>query len=351
DQIRHVRGSINVGWWFWETDRISPEFDWMERLESLDVLFVPSQWQAGWVARLGLRTPLHVLPWPHALAARAPHPAQRSDDVIRVCRPFSRAQLVELDRVESAAHHDAVARSEMIAAQSARRRPADLPPESYLFAVQTDAPRKGLACLLSEWRAYRRAGGKIATLLIRFSGLNVAQDAGRLLRSLSQIGLAATGGDSEGLEGVQAILEPVRAKTLHDLYAGAAALVAPSFGEGFGGTLVEAVQAGTLPVGPRHTACGELLPTDYPLSYESQAFIGALKGQLPIQPANGTWHPPRPGAIAAALHRLDAMDGDDRAAVRRQLESHMRALLAPDAVAARFAAAIDGRRTRRDLAA
>ncbi|MBV9539125.1 MAG: hypothetical protein JOY70_09360, partial [Acidisphaera sp.] len=144
DQIRHVRGTVNVGWWFWETDRISPEFDWMERLESLDVLFVPSHWQAGWVASLGLRTPLHVLPWPHVFAPRTPHPAQRSDDVIRVCRPFSRAQLVDLDRVESAAHHDAVARSEMIAAQSARRRLADLPPESYLFAVQTDAPRKGL---------------------------------------------------------------------------------------------------------------------------------------------------------------------------------------------------------------
>jgi glycosyltransferase involved in cell wall biosynthesis len=336
--MRHVPGTVNVGWWFWETDRISSELDWLERLRTLDLLFVPSDWQAKWVSRLGLRAPVRILPWPHRIPD-VRMTRQSSAGAIRAYPPFSRRQLEQLMKAEASGADCSDLRRELLRQQE---QVFDLDGASgrYAFAVQTDAPRKGLGCLLSEWRAYCSASGSLATLLIRFSGIDVGHGAGRLLQTFSATGIAATRGDEATLGSVMTILEPLSEETLSAAYAQAAALVVASFGEGFGGPIVEAVQAGALPIAPRHTAFAQLLPERYSLAYATVPYCGPLVGQLPIQPASATWHVPEPGALAAALLRLDTMNAEERAKAWAQLSAHLRMVLSPESVLACFMAGL-----------
>lgn len=334
--IRRVHGALNLGWWFWETDSIRSELDWCERLGALDLLFVPSDWQASWVSRLGLRTPVRTLPWPHdILPERGPAHGQPVG-VVRAYRPLSRRQLGQLDGLGR--HHPGL--RQVVLAGQATTLDLGAHHGRYAFTVLSDAPRKGLACLLAEWLAYRADGGRLDTLLVRFAGLDALHDAGQLLVRFTQIALAAMRGREDALGDLLAVVEPMSEHTLNAAFVGAAALVVATLGEGFGGPIVEAVQAGGLPVAPRHTACAQLMPKDYPLAFAPMSYTGSLVGQLPIQPGSGTWHPPVPGALAAALRRLDAMTEDERAVVWTSIGSHLRSLLAPDAVSERFAEAL-----------
>jgi glycosyltransferase involved in cell wall biosynthesis len=333
DRIEWMPGAINVGWWFWETDKIQLDFDWKERLEVLDVLFVPSGWHAAWIAEQGVKTRAVVLQWPFDL--QAPKPNAHADHV-DVYRLFNQRTLSTLPPQSAAGTSASQQRQDVLLTHSEKRSIGPGAEKSYAITVQSDSPRKGLACLLSEWRDYRRMNGALETLLIRFSGLDVSHDACSLLATLSRTALAADRGDETAFADVRAIVDHIPEPALFNAYAGAAVMITPTFGEGFGGTIVEAAQAGTPIIAPRHTACGQLLPDAYPLSYESLPYIGALIAQASIVPSNSTWHLPQPGTIASALVRLDSMSMDERGQASSMLFEHLKSLLAPERIAGIF---------------
>jgi glycosyltransferase involved in cell wall biosynthesis len=109
-------------------------------------------------------------------------------------------------------------------AASAELRPVDVPgePEPYFLYVGTLEPRKNLPMLVEAWRAVR-AKHRIRLLL-----------AGRRRED----GPDFVSGD--GLE----VLGPVAEERLPALYSGALAVVYPTFYEGFGLPVVEAMQCG-----------------------------------------------------------------------------------------------------------
>lgn len=336
DRIELMPGAINVGWWFWETDRIQADFDWKERLETLDILFVPSDWHATWVKALGIRTTVVVLPWPFEVSETSvPAPAE----AISTYRLLNRQGLLKYSQLMASHQNENKQKAETLR-EHAEQFLLDTS-RNYAISVQSDAPRKGLACLLSEWQTYRAQGGKIDTLLIRFSGLDIGHDAYTLLATISRIALGAARGDETVFKNVRVMVKHLPDGTLRTAYTNAQAMVTPTFGEGFGGTIVEATRAGSIVVVPRHTACGQLLPTDYPLAYTSTPYVGSLVGQFHLIPCDSTWHMPTPGAIADRLLYLDKMSDQTKSDVLHSLRSHMKAFLAPDRVKLIFFQVLD----------
>lgn len=344
--------AINIGWWFWETDRIPTDGDWPERLGSLDAMLVPSPWQKDVVERMGLGVPVFVAPWPHDMSAPSLDRSARAMDRLRhtvVHRPCS-AELylagLDIDRRYHTTAEGRLAPGPLVDAKRAildgcRTTLAEVldAHDGYVFAVQSDAPRKGLAPLIREWCEYHRQASTRQALLVRYSSLNVTLDPVSVFMGFWETALMASAG-SPAVEAIYLILTPLSDGDLGAVYGHATAFATATLGEGFGGTLVEATAMGCPIVAPDHTACGQIVPAAYAGSVASVPFIGAMVGQLPQQPANGTWHPPKPGAIAEKLRWVEQLGPDDREATVSELRRHMASTLAPSAVRAALASAV-----------
>lgn len=117
-------------------------------------------------------------------------------------------------------------------------------PKRYWLAVGTREPRKNIERFLRAWQAARVRSADVPALVL----VGSAEDAPADLRQLP--GLHWCSGISEG--------------ALHGLYAGAECLWQPSFAEGFGLPVVEALSCGT-PVAVAHgSALDEVAPASSP---------------------------------------------------------------------------------------
>ncbi len=354
DIIRYA-GSINLGWWFWETDTLPATSDWIERINSLDHLLVPSPWQAELVKKLDVRVPVSVVPWPHSSFDLTSIHEKEGDagtlPALLAYQPWTQSQLSRtfvIDHNYRFGIHGRSAASSLVEEKaglfSAQRRTLNTTLQKYqgyFFAIQSDAPRKGLPVLISEWCRYCSEVKRPNALVIRFSSLNVHHDTEAALQRFSEIACGASRG-ALGLEHVYVILDQLSETTMENLYRGAIATVSPTYGEGFGGTIVEAVRAGCLPIAPRHTACAQLLPDDYPNTYQSKSYIGKLVDQLPIQPASGSWHLPVPGEITRLMRRIETLSQEQRHSELITLRQFMQNALSPNEAKSTIMRAIGG---------
>jgi glycosyltransferase involved in cell wall biosynthesis len=101
---------------------------------------------------------------------------------------------------------------------------------------------------------------------------------------------------------------------MEGLYRRADAYVTASYGEGFGGPVVEALLAGTPVIAPRHTGLADLLPEGYPLVFGTDPLHVGLRGNPPVYPHAASWLVPRRGEIQRALDRFCAFGPAEAAA-------------------------------------
>ncbi|NTG88258.1 glycosyltransferase family 4 protein [Agrobacterium rhizogenes] len=350
DIVRYA-GNINLGWWFWETDALPATSDWIERINSLDHLLVPSPWQAEVVKSLELRVPVSIVPWPHSsldLVSAYNNKASVAP-ALPIYQSWSQSQLRETLDIDHR-YHSGLSNHKTLASLvemkqalfAGQRRTLDTALQNYggyFFAVQSDAPRKGLPVLISEWCRYCAEVERPNALIVRFSSLNVNHSAETALQRFSEIACSASRG-AIGLEHVYVVLDQLSEGTMESLYRGAIATVSPTYGEGFGGTIVESVRSGCLPIAPRHTACAQLLPDNYSNAYQSKPYIGKLVDQLPIQPASGSWHLPVPGEISRLMQRTEKLSQEQRDSELIKLRQFMQETLSPSAARNTILAAI-----------
>ena len=100
------------------------------------------------------------------------------------------------------------------------------------------------------------------------------------------------------------------------------AFVSATFGEGFGGPIVEALQQGCPVIVPRHTGIVDLVAADYPLTIRTQSAIVGLMGGIPAYPPSSNWHIPVPGAISQKLQEFAAMPARTRAKIAMDARDH-----------------------------
>jgi glycosyltransferase involved in cell wall biosynthesis len=212
-------------------------------------------------------------------------------------------------------------------------------PGPLVFALQTDVPRKGLAVLICEWLQFRRSRSD-AVLLLKLSSIDVTKDTAALHAWLSRQIRDARRRFGAPDDGIFVCYEHLNDFSLTACYRAASAFISATFGEGFGGPIVESVLAGALPVVPTHTACAALLPDNYPFAVETDPVVGKLVGELPIYPASCRWQVPVDGAIAHRLSLLFSADLETRTHWLQACRDHLRISLSPDVVAAKIAHAL-----------
>ena len=355
-EFRFVPDADNIGYFFWETDKPPAGAGWTELAGLMDQIWVPTDWQRKivmeWMRQVGRDTDVRVVPWPQETPDI---PAAPSDWAPRLAvhRVLGTAELEQLAMTEETCQaRQRVPRfGPWIVAGAQRRlrhRVLDgtacelnlgAPPGALAFAVQTDVPRKGLPVLISEWLQFRRTFPD-AILLLKLSSIDVFKDRTalhiRLSRMVHRLSASAGGPD----DGIFVCYDRLTDATLAACYRAATAFVSASFGEGFGGPIVESLIAGTLPLMPAHTACAGLLPEDYPFRVESRPVIGKLVDELPLYPPDGSWHVAVEGAIARRLCELFSATPETRSGVLLTCQQHLRDAFGADVVAPRVASAL-----------
>jgi len=177
-------------------------------------------------------------------------------------------------------------------------------------------------------------------LLLKLSSIDITKRPATLHLWLSRLVRRANVQIGASGDGIVVSYDRLTDSTLLACYRAAIAFVSASYGEGFGGPIVESVLAGALPVVPTHTAYATLLPEGYPFCVASYQVVGRLVGALPLYPPSSTWHVPTDGAIAERLTKLFAADSTNRAEWLQTFRLHLRRTISPDVITSYIAAAL-----------
>lgn len=305
DSIRHFPGAVNVGAFYWETDAIPHRRDWPLKLSLLDTIWAPTRFVAEFARSAGYQGRIDLIPWAHSFD-RAGADAFGAETPVM---PQVEAQFIgtlDADRVAPTP----------IGLPSLRQQARQL-----FLAVQSLAPRKGTRTLLREWRTYLHDHGKSDVLVLRLAFRHATDIHDPPMVHFAKM-LRAAGFRPGDRTNIALLVDPMTVDDLRGLYRCCNAFVTASFGEGFGGPVIEALQQGCLVVAPRHTGLADLLPPDYPLVVNSRRVVTGLVGNLDVYPASASWNIPEPGAIATALSRVAAFSPHERRAALDMALAH-----------------------------
>jgi glycosyltransferase involved in cell wall biosynthesis len=308
----------NIGWFFWETDTIPYLREWPMRIGLMDAIWTPTTFMADFVRSAGYRGSVHAVEWPDGFAAVENHAADGANNT-------------------AASYYGTMT----------GRRPArqclvsDLRGDARLLflAVQSMAPRKGLSLLLSEWRSYIETSRSEDILILRLAFRHATGLSTDWQENFEEA-LAVAGFGDGGPVRVAVIPHAISEAELHGLYRSADALLSMTYGEGFGGPVLEAIQNDCPVIAPRHTGLRDLLPEDYPLTVASRRMTVALRGNLPVYPHSASWYIPDAGAVRARIEQFVAMTAAERRQLAGANKRHAMSICWAPVVRQRLAAAL-----------
>lgn len=297
DRFVPYRQAYNVGYFFWETDRFRPDLFWREAILSMDEMWVPNRFMLDLIRAQGYAGPARIISWPHdfSLALSAPVPESAFADLV----------------VPDAASPDGLG--------TTRRRVSEISRQysPIYLSILTDTPRKGLPVLLAGWAEYLSVRDKRSLLLLKLSSVDVAKSESRLREEILAT-LADLLPSSPGAVDIALVFGTLSESEISGLYSLCDAYITTSFGEGFGGPIVESILHGKPFLSPRHTSLEELIAPDYPFILASERAPIILPNNLPVYSLSSEWHIVCRGAVADALARFDATTSERRAAIVEQ---------------------------------
>lgn len=310
----------NVGWFFWETDTIPYLREWPLRLALMDAIWAPTAFIAGFVRATGYRGPVHAVAWPDEFAIAQDRLPDGAKAVITSYFEAT-ADLRRLYRL---------------------RELGELRDEARLLflAVQSLAPRKGLPLLLSEWRGHVEGSGGRDILVLRLA-FRHATGLSADWQEVFLDALATAGFRRGGPVRIALIPTALADAELTGLYRAADAFVSMTYGEGFGGPVVEALQNDCPVIAPRHTGLCDLIPENYPLTVASARLAVALRGNLPAYPHSASWHIPKAGEMRKKIEEFAALPAPRRRALAQECKKHAMSFCWTPVVRQRLAAALD----------
>lgn len=305
DDFVRVPGAINIGAFYWETDTVVHSRHWPLRLSEMDRIWAPTSFLGSYARSCGFTGDITLMPWPHDFPDHPPATPANT-----------------LDRIP-ALYFGCPGPAGRFPTQTVSLRQLRREARNLFVSVQSLAPRKGLPILLREWRSYIEDPSCQDILVLRLAfrhahGID-SPPAEHFESILRMIGF-------DGVDPRIAIIhDHLSDQKLSTLYGASDCYVSASYGEGFGGPIIEAITAHRPVIAPRHTGIADLLPPDHPLAVASARKCVGLKGGLSTYPYSSTWHLPLPGEIEGRLRVFAAMDGATRTEVVRKVRAHANA--------------------------
>jgi hypothetical protein len=274
----------NLGYFVWETDKPPLNCNWEAHFENLDGLWVSSDFLVGVVRNLGWTKPIHVIPWPVSTKSstrQVPNNAKLKIYRVNV-KKISSISLKEFMELEL----------------------------DFLFSVLSDAPRKALPVLVSEWINYKKISQKEKSLLLKISTFNYSKSEKVIIKECQEFLKHACGDERLKDAGIFVISENLSENELRYFYDSCQAFVTATVGEGFGGPIAEAALMGKPVISPKHSSLEFLLPADYPLVVPHED-VTLSQGPNSFYAVSSKWGLIKAGALCEKLIQLDLMKSKD----------------------------------------
>ena len=316
-------GAVNIGMFSWETDAIAYKLDWPELIATMDFNWAKTTFHQSCLKHIGIAGGATLVAWPFDFTARQPSTPERLDGLA----------VTYIECLGDDASGVAVS------ATTVRRLGVPV-----LLSVSSMAPRKGLPILLSEWRDHVAAGGE-GVLLLKLRPIHnhrLPSDTAAVMADL----LRETGYQVGDPVRIAYTLEDLQAEDVRELYRLSDGYVTATYGEGFGGPVVEALILGRPVIAPRHSSLADLLPPGYPLEVECRRLRVGLVGNSPIYPHASSWSLPTRGSLVRAFAAFAGMSQETRHEVMAQARSYAEAFCSQPVVAEALRRFFDGLETR-----
>ena len=312
EQYVYFPGAVNVGIFPWETDAVSYQLDWPELIMAMDANWSVTSFQQTLLRRHGWTKPSPIIPWPFDFSAG------NTGDKTVAAPPLRRLQALPTSTGDE---------PPPVAIK-------DLPGPIFL-TVSSLAPRKGLPILLSEWRDYLEGGG-VGVLALKLRPVHHGDAGDGGFGFLHEL-MVNAGFYPGSITSIAYTFEDLGYDEVQALYTAADAYVTATYGEGFGGPVLEALLAATPVIAPRHTSLADLLPSDYPLQVAAHSLHVGLTGNSPIYPAASSWWIPERGALRDRMSELAALPHERRREIAAAARRHAQGFCSREAVAASLA--------------
>ena len=277
DNYKRIPNAINAGYFVWETDQAPKESKWLLDFSKVDIVFYSSPHLISLLDKYSFIGKKYYLPWPFDFRKKI----SREDDRV--------INLYDLSRGKSQC-------------QSL----ADINDEygGYYLSVCSDAPRKGISLLLSEWAEYIEHSKKNFCLILKLSTFTFSKTKKDLFQYILDI--IRFKKCSSKLR-VFLLLENLADTHMNAIYQNCRFCISTSLGEGFGGTILETILNERPVLVPRHSSFQYLIPQNYKYVIKhGNTTINFVEG-TPYSPSS-TWGMIENGSLHSLLTELDDKD-------------------------------------------
>ena len=295
----------NLGYFVWETDKPPENSKWESLFNNLDGLWVSAEFLVHVARRLGWNKDIHIVPWPMKQTDRNAQALKPGEICIHQLGPKGISKISHSEFIESGIN--------------------------YFFSVSSDAPRKALPVLLSEWVSYKLKSKKRKSLLLKISTFNFSKTEEVLLRECKKLLDFACAGRTLSNPDFIVITDNLSEDELSFFYDSSCAFVTTTVGEGFGGPIAEAALMGKVVLSPRHSSLKSIIPEDYDfiLSHET---VTLGQGPNSFYAPSSKWGLIKEEALAKKLIQLDGMSSKEFAKSGRYLKNFVSQVCNPERI-------------------
>lgn len=304
----------NLGYFIWETNKPPEDGNWESSLRELDGLWVSASFLIDMTKDLGWTKPIEVVPWPMT-------PMVLTDQVLN----FANLRIYQVSPKTIS----------FVGWDKFNERGDD-----FLFSVSSDAPRKALPVLLSEWVNYKRKSKKSKSLLLKISTFNFSKTEEVLLRECQKFLQFACGEETFSDTDFFVITDTLSEGELAFLYDSCQAFVTTTVGEGFGGPIAEAALLGKVVLSPCHSSLESLIPQDYPFVLPHE-MVTLGQGPSSFYAPSSLWGLIQAGALSNKLIELDHISSEDLADQGESLRDFVLEVCSPEKIKAIMEAFIE----------
>lgn len=304
NQFQAFPEALNLGGFYWETASMPRQQGWDAKCLLMDAFWAPCPFIADCIRSLCPNKPIDIIPWAHDFDA---WPLMDSA-IARMAQSIPTTLFVS-----DPARSSHLSMSTLSLAQLRRTT------SSLALAIQSLAPRKGLPILLSEWGEYCRMAPSDDVLLLKLSFRHAVGLDDNPLRAFEV--LLQRAGIDGSVPARVALVRPemiLSDDEIHTLYKCCDVYLCTSYGEGFGGPVIEALKADRPVITPRHTGLAAMIPENYPLLVQHAPRRIGFAGNLGIYPLESLWNIPLRGSLMRAMQAFRAMPAQTRTEVTRQ---------------------------------
>jgi glycosyltransferase involved in cell wall biosynthesis len=304
DQFHRFQNATNLGYFLWETDRAPKDTSWRQDFRQLDALWVAAPYLGELARRLGWQKPILTVPWPMSPLKEKADTRLPEKGLHRVLN--GKIERTTLDKLKK-----------------------DY--EGYDLSIASDAPRKGISILISEWVRYQRISQRKYALILKLSTFNTSKTEKDLLEECLRTTYLACAPHNPADIGLHIMARPLSDQEISNLYASVRALLSTTIGEGFGGPVAEAAMHGKPIVAPRHSSLEQIIPEGYPLALEHDNVTLAQGIKAPYS-ISSTWGLIRPDTLRNILLRLDDLGAEEITKLGKQIHEHVTTVCSPKVI-------------------